>query len=248
MAGGCAPPIFVPPAAPGAPAPEAAAAWREATARCAGAASYGAVLRFGGRIGGRRVAGLQVAAALVGDGRIRLEGTAFGRDVFTLAGTAARADLYLSEESRLVTAEASSIVEALLGAPLTPQAFLAVLTGCAVTDHTLVSGVRRGPLLAVTTPQGTVYLAVERGVARTRAAELESIVIEYRKVAGGLPAEIGVWTRPGADAAVGLRVGVEQAALNETWADRAFERPRAADRATPMSLDEFRARGPLGRR
>src|SRR5438105_2201686 len=71
LAGGCAPRPFVLPSGTPSPAPDAAAVWSEATARCATLTSYSAELHLSGRVGSGKLRAT-VIGAWTADGRIRL--------------------------------------------------------------------------------------------------------------------------------------------------------------------------------
>src|SRR4051812_17925017 len=82
---------FVVPTGSGTPAPDAAAAWQEATAACRGAKTFSSELRLSGRAGPGRAIKQTVLVAVTDAGQIRLEAPApFGRPLITLAGTEER--------------------------------------------------------------------------------------------------------------------------------------------------------------
>jgi hypothetical protein len=111
LAAGCTRAMFKPPAGPGAPAPDAAAAWAEATDGCHGLRSYAGVLRASGRVGGARLWPVSIDVAVLADQSIYLGATAAGRSLFLLAGTGGSATLWLRDEQRTVTAPPADILK-----------------------------------------------------------------------------------------------------------------------------------------
>ena len=99
VAAGCVRAVFVAPAGPGVPAPEAPAAWAEATAGCRSARSFAAALSVSGAWA-ERVWPVAIEAAVTADQSIYLSATAVGNAVFVLAGTADQATLWLRRDNR----------------------------------------------------------------------------------------------------------------------------------------------------
>jgi hypothetical protein len=92
----CAP-AFTPPAGPGLPAPDGAAAWEQATASCRTVRTYSAMLHFG-------AVGANIQTTVTDNGRVRFGAIVAGRPRFTLTGTRAEATLLLHDDRRVVRA------------------------------------------------------------------------------------------------------------------------------------------------
>ena len=186
----CARKMFVPPVGPGVPAADADAAWAEATRDCRAARTFTGDLRLSGRAGGERLWPVSLESAVTSDESIYLGATVAGRSIFALAGTAARAGLWLRSDRRVVTAPPGDIVDALIGVPLEPSRWLAVLTGCVTRNADLEESARYGKLLTVRTRDARVHLARRGPSWRTVAGEAEGFVIEYGWNTGRFPEDI----------------------------------------------------------
>ena len=243
-AASCSRALFTPPAGPGEPAPDAAAAWTEATATCRRLRAYSALITLSGNVHGSGFPGITVNTALTADGAAYLQAHYSGRQIFLLAGAADRAWLWLREDHRLVTASIEDIVFNLADVRLGGDDLFAILTGCAVRAFDISNGRRYGTTLAVDTPGGRVFLDQVDGAWVVRAAVLDGVTVDYRRRQAGLPADVVVGTRS-ADGQVRLRFRAEQMILDEDLAPQLFMMPAGAATAAPMSLDELRTSGPL---
>lgn len=242
----CASARFVPPVGPGEPAPDAAAAWAEATRACRGVASYKASLRVWGRIGGERLpTTIDIATGATPTG-IRLEGRAASRHIFELAGTADEATLYLYDGHRLATGRPEDLTDALMGVKLGPGRWLALLTGCVATPPDFISGARYGPGLAVTTPSGRVFLTLANGVWRNVHGTFDGLVVSYRRFSSALPDEWQLSSDAGREPSIALSVGVDDMTIGPI-ASSVFTLALPDD-VTPMTLDQLRESGPLRRK
>jgi hypothetical protein len=243
----CASARFVPPVGPGDPAPDAAAAWVEATRACRGVASYKASLRVSGRIGGERLpTTINIATGATPTG-IRLEGRAANRNIFQLAGTADEATLYLDDGHRSATGRPEDLTEALMGVKLGPGRWLALLTGCVASPPDFISGARYGADLAVTTPGGRVFLALENRAWRSVHGTFDGLVVTYGRFSSTLPGEWSLKSEPGRDPAMDLSVSVDDMTAGDPIASSVFALA-LPDHVTAMTLDELRQSGPLRRK
>lgn len=236
---GCGAPMFRPPAGPGLPAPDAPAAWQEATKTCSGARSFVAALRVSGRTADDRFPTISVDAAVTDQGSIYLSATHTGRSLFLLAGGAERATLWLREDNRAVTDAPAAIIDAMLGVGLSPARLLAVLTGCAARSLDVKQAERFGRLLRVETPDAVVYLEQQHGAWQTRAAQVDGFTVQYDRDGTSVPQRIVITADPGRPPAR-LDVRVSQAELNRELEARFFTPPAGAAAADPMSIDELR--------
>jgi len=243
----CASARFVPPVGPGEPAPDAAAAWAEATRACRGVTSYKGSLRVSGHVGGKRLPttiGIATGATATG---IRLEGHAAGRSLFTLAGTSDQATLYLDDGHRSATGRPEDLTDALMGVKLGPGRWLALLTGCVATPPDFVEGARYAADLAVTTSSARVFLSLANGAWRPADGTFDGLVVTYRRFASSLPAEWKLRSEAGRDPSIDLVVIVDAVTAGSPLAPSVFTLTLPRD-ATPMTLDELRQGGPLRRK
>src|SRR5262245_27799173 len=105
----CAARMFVPPAGPGLPAPDAATALTAVTEHCRSVTTFGPTLRLSGRVAGSRIPSLTVLGAVTATGGIRLQATAASRTIFELAGTNDRATFVWREDNRVAIARAEEL-------------------------------------------------------------------------------------------------------------------------------------------
>jgi hypothetical protein len=239
-AASCAARMFVPPTGPGVPAPEAAAAWDEATKECRTVTSFAPTLRLGGRVSGATVPGLTVLGAVTADGGIRLQATGGGRTIFELAGTNDRATFYWREDNKVAIARAEELVDALVGLKLGADALLPILTGCVTRDESESPGERHGDLLAVSTPTSRVFLQRERSGWRARYADVRGLAVQYKWEQAAWPREITIAAQRGTPSEVRLSLRIDEGPIvNPTLGPETFAL-NVPSTATPMTLDELR--------
>lgn len=235
--------MFVPPAGPGTPAPDAATAWAEATAGCRNLQSYVATLRASGRVGGQRLWPVNIETAVLPDESIYLSATAAGRGLFVLAGTGNRAALWLRREQRIVTAAPADIVEALMSVRLSPSDLLMVLTGCA-TKLEIAQASRHGGLLTIETAGARVHLERLGGRWQAKAIETNAFTVEYAQITGPLPQELWLWPAAGPGASASIHLTMSDAEVNGQVPASVFRMPAGAAAATPMTLEELKTGAP----
>ena len=239
-AASCAARMFVPPTGPGAPAPEAAAAWDEATKECRTVTSFAPTLRLGGKVSGASVPGLTVLGAVTADGGIRLQATGGGRTIFELAGTNDRATFYWREDNKVAIARAEELVDALVGLKLGADALLPILTGCVARDESGSRGERYGDLLAVSTPTSRVFLQRERSGWRARYADVQGLTVQYKWEQAAWPREITIAAQRGTPSEVRLSLRIDEGPIvNPALGPETFAL-NVPSTATPMTLDELR--------
>ena len=239
----CATHVFVPPSGPGEPAPEAEAAWTQATRQCLGAVTYSAQLHVSGRVGTSHLNRTVVGALTVLD-HILLELREFGQLGFRLAGEGAAATLLLPRDNRVVTARADEIVEALTGLKLGPKQLLAIVSGCITTSPQMTGARRFADLLAVDAGKATLYLRLRDGAWQVSAGIVDGLIVEYLEIAGGYPRRLSLVTETGRTPAVALTIDLDQLNVNITMPPSAFVVVVPAS-AAPMTLEELRTIGPL---
>ncbi len=248
LAASCGRPAFKVPAGPGAPAPEASAAWSDATARCRGAETFSAALRLSGRVGSTRLPRGTILAGLTSRGQIRLEAPApFGRAAFVLAGTEPEATLVMRDNHVLV-APADRILEALVGVTLDPASLLTVLAGCGLDEPTVEDGARFGELIAVRTVHGRAFLREVADHWRVVAVERSGLLVDYARDPGRSevwPRQLRLTSAPGRSPALALSIAQSQIEVNVPLPAGAFTVEAPAS-AVPLTLEQLRASGPLG--
>jgi hypothetical protein len=245
-AAACGRPVFVLPAGPPAPAPDGAATWTAATAACRAAKTYSAELHVAGQIGDGPRLKATVLAGLTATDDIRLEMPApFGRSIFLLGGARGSATL-VTRDDRVLTAPSDQIVEALVGLPFGPRALLALLTAC-VGEEPATGAARYGDVLAIRTADARVFLRQTGALWRVVAADLADLRVEYAPAASGWPAGLRISSQPGRAPALALTIDVRQMEVNSPMTAATFSVTVPAG-ASPLTLADLRAAGPLGER
>jgi hypothetical protein len=244
LASACAPRVFVPPAGPGEPFPDAATAWSEATRACSGASTYAASIHVHGRVG-REGLNATILGLVTRADQIYLSlPVMFGPPAFILGGTADRATLWLARDKRVLVAPADDIVEALTGLRLDPRALLALLSGCVTGVGEVTDSARYGKLGAVTTAQGRMFLEQRDGRWRVTRGLASGLIVEYSDLQGDWPRAVRVTTEAGRSPEVSLSMTLEQIDVNVPHDAKDFVVTPGAD-ATPITLEDLRANGPL---
>jgi hypothetical protein len=251
MVTGCAATTLRLPTGIGTPVPDAAGLLDEAAAGCRAVRTFQAELAISGVAGGERIRG-RVIAGFERPAAMRLEAVApFGPPAFILVSRANSATLLIPRDARILSdAPPAQVVEALTGVSLAPDDLLAILAGCISVDQRADSArAYEGGWAAVEIADGTtVYL--RRGprgwrvVAGTRGA----LRVDYRNDTGPVPSHVRLRVASGTGAAVtDLGITVSQVETNTSIDPRAFAL-RVPDGSVPLTLDELRRSGPLGRR
>ena len=232
--------LFVAPAGPGTPAPDAASAWDQASRGCRDARSFTAALQASGRVAGARLWPIAIEAAVTKDQSIYLSASASGTSLFVLAGTGNRATLWLRREQRVVTAAPGEILDAIIGVSLSPDQLLAALTGCGTRSTTVTQATRHDSLLSIETADARVFLEPKASVWRTKAAEAGAFIVEFGWGTGSLPADLWIWSAPNRQPAASLHLAISDGEINGNIPAGVFQVPAAASTATPITLDELR--------
>ena len=209
--GACAPKVLARPSGAGVPAPDAPAAWAEATTSCRGVETGAPTIELaGGRIDGEGVPGLTVLGGLTVRNEIRLSATYRGQSFFTLSGTLDRALLELpafrDAPREHVLARADEIIEVLIGLRIQPVDLLRLITGCVAAGEPAIDAARHGSLVAIRTKDAKIYLEQRSGRWRMTMADLAGLQADYRAWSGDWPADIVLSSVPAATATVRLRV------------------------------------------
>lgn len=233
--------VFVRPAGPGEPAPDAAAIWRAATADCRNARAVQAALGLSGRVRGRRVPGLAGATvfAVATPDAMALEGRLPGQLLFKLGGTAERATLLLPTNNRVVVAPAAEIVDALVGIPVGPDRLLALLGGCVTRAGDIDRGTRVDGLIEIVAGGTAVYLEQHREW-RPRAGFFDGLMVDYDRDGSGAVRRIQFRSTPSSPVPVSLSLAVKDV-NHQPVVTPAMLGVVVPDDARPMSVGELRA-------
>jgi hypothetical protein len=243
-AASCAHPAFVLPPGPPVSAPDGAAIWAAASARCRAVTTYSAELHVSGRVGDGPKLKATVLAGLTATDDIRLEVPApFGRPVFILAGTNGTATL-VTRDDHLLSTSSQKIIEAIVGLPFGPKAFLSLLTACA-PDPAVAGAARYGDVLMVRTGTSRAYLRQTAAAWRVVALDVEGLRVEYGAGADAWPTEVRVSSTEGRTPVVDVAMSASQIDVDGAIPATAF-RVTPPAHPLPLTLEELRAAGPLG--
>jgi hypothetical protein len=248
-AAACAPKLAVLPSGPGAPFPEYATAYEQAGAACRDVRTLAAVLTISGRAAGQRFPRSSVDAGFEAPDKALLDLPAPGRSIFTFAASGGEATLVLGREGRVLrNAPPGETLEALTGVRLGPGELRAIVAGCGFGGGAPSAGRAFGSgRAAVDAGPGVIHLEQIGGQWRIAGATQGGLEVRYADFAGGRPSTIRLRTAP-ADASrrTDLTIRTSQVDVNQAIDPRAFA-PEIPAGAKPLTLDELRQAGPLGR-
>lgn len=243
---GCAPKAPTLPSGGGSPFPGFASAHAQATDGCAGVQTISAVMSLSGRAGTQRLRG-RIDAGLEAPDRIVLEGVApFGRPFFVLAGSGREATLVLPRDGRFLTGAApEAIVDAMTGVSLNPAELRMVLAGCGIPGGQPASGQSfDGGWASIDAGDTTLWLRQIDGRWRVAASTRPSLAVHYADFGASRPATVRIRVSVAEGADLTLRLG--DVDVNVPL-DPAVFTLAVPPGATPITLDELRRGGPLGK-
>jgi hypothetical protein len=249
VAAACAPKLAVLPSGPGSPFPEYAAAYEQASATCGDVRTLAAVLTISGRAAGQRFPRASIDAGFEAPDKALLDLPAPGRSIFTFAASGGEATLVLGREGRVLrNAPPGDTLEALTGVRLGPDELRTIVAGCGFGGAAPSSGRAFGSGRASVDVGGAVmHLEQAAGQWRIVAATRDGLEVRYADFAAGRPATIRLRTVAGdASRRTDLTIRTSQVDVNQPIDPRAFA-PEIPAGATPLTLDELRQAGPLGR-
>ncbi len=202
-----------------------------------------------GRAGRQRLRG-RVVAGFARPASMRLEAVApFGAPAFILVARGENATLLLPrDEPRVLRGpKPEDILGALTGVALGPADLQAILTGCVVPAPQAMEARRHANGWASIDLAGgaRLYLEPARGGWTLRAATRAGWQIEYPAWSANFPQSVRLQSSQ-PDVNVDLTAALSQIETNKDLEDAAFtvNVPPGAD---PITLDELRDSGPLGR-
>ena len=206
-----------------------------------------AVLAISGRAGRRFRA--QIDAGLATPGRVRLELPAPGKSIFVFVTANDRATLLLPREGRVLRdAPPAATLEALAGISIAPDELRTILAGCGAGVAPPTAGRAHGSEWIAIDAGDTVHWLHQVGGAWQLAASIRgSLDVRYSDYAAGRPSTIRLRMLPReGQPNTDLTIRLSQVDINEPLEAAVFDVEIPAG-ATPLTLDELRRSGPLGK-
>lgn len=245
----CGPQRISLPGDAGTPFPDFAQVHEQVAADCRGVRTLTAELALSGRAGTQRLRG-RLHSGFEQPASMRLEAVApFGPPGFILAARGETAVLFLPRDERVVRGQsANAILAALTGVDLAPADLQAILTGCVVPAPRATGGrMHQNGWASIDLDGGaTIYLKRAASAWQLQAARRDRWEMEYLAWQGRFPQSIRLRSAPGA-AGVDIGASLSQIEANVEIDPAAFTVDVPAS-ATPLSIDDLRANGPLGER
>lgn len=245
---GCAPKAPTLPSGGGAPFPGFGSAYAQATGGCEGVKTLSAVMSLSGRTGKQRLRG-RIDAGLEAPDRIVLEAVApFGRAFFVLAGAGNDSTLVLPRDGRFLRGEKpDAIVEAVTGVALGPADLRMVLAGCGMPGGPPASAQSfDGGWASVDTGETTTWLRQMDGKWRVAAATRGTVAVHYADYGDSRPATVRIRMTTAGDVGADLTLRLSELDVNVPLDPGVFTLEVPAG-ATPITLEELRRAGPMGR-
>jgi outer membrane lipoprotein-sorting protein len=246
----CAPKPPSLPTGTGAPFPEFASAYTQATDSCRGVKTITASMAMSGKAGSTKLRG-RIDAGFAAPARARLEGIApFGKPVFVLVADAGKGTLVLTRDDRVLRdAPPEQIVEALAGVALTPDDLRTVISGCGFTTAQPSSGAlvnqNQQAWLVLVFPEGHTYLARRNDTWRVAAATRGPITVTYTNGDSGRPEVVDIRATSQGHITADIHLRLSDVETNTTLDPRTFE-VDLPEHPVPLTLDELRRAGPMG--
>jgi outer membrane biogenesis lipoprotein LolB len=224
--------------------PDARGVWASAAAPCSELKSLSAEIAVSGRTGRRRLRA-RVLAGVAAPSSVRLEAVApFGPPAFILVATPDRSELYLPRDRRILSGSPTAdIVEALTGVRLGADDLRALLGGCPVADPQPARARTFGDQWrAIDLQEGAIaYVQRQGGRWRLVAGTRGTLSMHFDRFSGERPQRIRLQTPTST-----LTLSLSQVEVNVPLGDEVFRVKVPAD-ADPLTLQELRQAGPLGR-
>jgi hypothetical protein len=242
----CAPRLARLPSDPGVPFPEYASAHAQATERCRDLKTMRAVLGVSGRAGRRLRASID--AGFEAPARVRLELPAPGKPIFIFVAKGESGTLLLPREERVLRdAPPADTLEALAGVRLGPEDLRRIVAGCGMLGQPPAGGRAFGEeWRAIDAHGATDWLQRVDGAWQLVAATDKVLEVHYTDFVGGRPQTIRLRAGRAGGASTDLTIRLSQVDVNEPIDAAVFEVDIPAG-AAPMTLEELRQSGPLGK-
>jgi outer membrane lipoprotein-sorting protein len=245
----CAPAIVALPTGSGSAFPDFASAYSQATVHCRDLRTLAAVLALSGRVGEARVRA-RVDAGFETPGRVRLELPAPGKPLFVFVANGGEATLVLPRDGQYVrNATPEATLDALAGVALGSDELRAVVSGCGLGEGEPTNG--RGydkAWSAGDVGDSTAWLQRSGASWRLVAVTRGSLDVRYADFVSDRPTTIRLRARPSPPGdATDLTIRLSDVDINQPINPAAFQ-VEIPESATPLTLDELRRGGPLGRR
>ena len=240
----CAPRLVALPTGAGTPFPDYAVAYEKATEACRNIRTIAAVLSISGRAAGQRFRA-KLDGGFEAPSRVRLELPAPGRSIFVYVATGKSATLVFPRDGRVLRdAPPAETFEALAGVSLSPDDLRPIVTGCGFGGDPTGGRAFDSSWVAVDTTDGTSWLSQAAGAWQLAASTRTGIDVRYSDYVAGRASTIRLRTT--GTAPTDLTIRLSQVDINQPIDAAAFEADVPAG-ATPMTLQELRQAGPLGR-
>lgn len=248
----CAPRLITLPSGAGSAFPDYARTYELATERCRGVRSMAAVLSISGKAGNHRLRA-KLDAGFEAPARVRLEFPAPGKPIFVYVAIGEDATLVLPRERRVLRgAPPAATLEALAGVAIGPEDLRTIIAGCGFATGAATAGrAFDRASVAVDSGEATSWLQEVNGGWQIVASVRGALEVRYTDYQMGRPLTIRLRAAPGradgqAAPTTDLTIRLSQVDINEPLGADVFQVEVAPD-ATPMTLDELREAGPLGR-
>jgi hypothetical protein len=245
----CAPKLAQLPTGPGTPFPDSAAAYRQAITPCRDLRTLVAVLAVSGRAGGQRLRA-SIDAGFEAPDKAMLEFPAPGRPYFTFVANGTSSTLILPRDGRVLTgAPPAEALEALTGIKLGPAELRSIVSGCGLGPIEPTAGrAYDGGRADATDGNRTAYLERIEGRWRLTADRRGPFVVLYSDFRGGRPSTIRLTSIKDSHAVRGddLTIRLSQVDIDQPIQAQAFA-PEIPTGLSPITLEELRKAGPLGR-
>jgi hypothetical protein len=241
----CAPTLATLPTGAGSAFPDYASAYAQATERCRDVRTLRGVLGLSGRAAGNRFRA-SIDAGFEAPAKVRLELPAPGKPIFTFVASGDRATLVLPRDGRVLRdAPPAATLEALAGIALGPDDLRSIVSGCGFGAGQPTGGrAFERNWASVDVSDTRNHLRQIDGAWRLVAASRGPVEVRYADFTGGVPMTVRV--RVPGERPTDLTVRLSQVDTNETLGPEVFQVDIPSN-ASPMTLDELRQAGPLGR-
>jgi hypothetical protein len=207
-----------------------------------------AILAISGRVAGHRFRA-KIDAGFATPARVRLEMPAPGKPLFTFVADGDEATLVLPRDGRVLQkASSTATLEALAGVAVGPADLRSIVSGCGVVARD-PSGARAfdGGWAAIDGNGATNWLQQINGAWRVAAATRGTLQVTYADYAGARPGTIHLRATPDRVSGVtDLTIRLSQVDIDTALGPEVFQVDIPTG-ARPMTLDELRQAGPLGR-